>query len=262
MDFDNCIPDLEYFFYRNSTPAWCIEPSVTHFIDFTYVLGGSAVYNVDGQKLSVKEGDLLCLPPGVHRSATSSAPARFECYAANFHLLSPVGNPVAPAEGVPLPPLSSPGMHSDVVSLYRRLTQEYSARRTGYVMRTRGLFMLILQRFMEILVYAVDSFQFDPRVRQAIETITEHYPEALSIAGVSEGFGLNPVYFGALFKRQTGTSFREYLNNVRCNAAEDFLRGGTYNVSDVAQMCGFNDVFYFSRLFKQVKGVPPSYFKS
>jgi AraC-like DNA-binding protein len=260
-DFNNCFLDLEYFYYRHATPNWCIESSVTDFIDFTYILGGSAVYSVDRQKFAAEEGTLLCLPPGVLRSATSNNPAKFECYAVNFHLIGPDGQ-AAPSAHLPLPILSSPGTHSDIISLYRRLNQEYSARRAGYVMRTRGLFMLILQRFMDILVYEVDSYNFDPRVKQAIETITTKYADNLTIGAAAAAFGLNPVYFGALFKRQTGVSYREYLNNVRCNQAEDLLRSGVFNVSDVAQMCGFNDVFYFSRLFKQVKGVPPSYFKS
>lgn len=252
--FNNCIPTIDYFNNRCNTPGWYIAGDIIDFIDLTYVIKGKAVYTVSDQKVFVEAGDLLCIPKGSARSAVSDAPEKFECFAANINLLGPSGEESA----VPLPILSNVGIHSDIISHYRKLNEDYLSRNPGYVMRVRGRFMLILQRFMEMLVYDVDTYQFDPRVKQAIRFITDNYAEQLSISAVASAVCLNPVYFGTLFKKETRVTFRDYLNTIRINQAEDMLGTGKWNVTEVALNCGFTDVFYFSRLFKKHKGIPPS----
>jgi AraC-like DNA-binding protein len=253
-DFNYSIPSIDYFKHRISTPEWLIEYKRTNYIDLTYITGGQAVYTINRQKFLVEEGDILCIPKGSERSAVSNDPTKFECYAANFNLLNANGEEIA----VPLPLHSRVGIHNDLISHYKKLNEDFLARSPGYVMRSRGRLMLILQRFMEMLVYEVDTFQFDPRVKHAIRFITENYAEPLTISSVASAVSLNPVYFGTLFKRETRVTFRDYLNTIRINQAEDMLRAGKWNVTEVAGHCGFTDVFYFSRLFKKYKGIPPS----
>ena len=159
---------------------------------------------------------------------------------------------------MPLPILSKVGIYGDIISEYRRLNEYWLSRTKGYEMRTRAQFMMVLQKFMAILVYDVDTYNLDSRIKRAIRYITDNYAQPLAIATVADAVALNPVYFGALFKKETHMTFRDYLNTVRLNQAEDMLRARKYNVTEVAQSCGFSDVFYFSRLFKKYKGVPPS----
>jgi len=254
-DFSNAIPTLGYFNNRTSTSTWVIEPSKIDFIDLTYVTKGEATYTINNEKITVKTGDLLCIPKGSERYAISDTPAEFECLAANFtiHDLTS-GKDI----DVPLPLVSAAGVHGDIISYYRRLNEIWLSRPSGYIMCVRAYLMLILQRFLTILMYEINTHQFDPRVKKAIRFITDNYADSLNISTVAEAVSLNPVYFGALFKKETQVTFRDYLNTIRLNQAEDMLRSGKWNVSEVAQYCGFTDVFYFSRLFKKYKGVPPS----
>jgi AraC-like DNA-binding protein len=252
--FNNSVPTVDYFKHRVSTPEWLIEYKRTNYIDLTYITGGQAVYTVNRKKIFAQEGDVLCIPKGSERSAVSQDPTKFECFAANFNLFALTGEEMS----VPLPVHSRVGIHNDLISHYRKLNEDFLARSPGYVMRARARLMLIMQRFMEMLVYEVDTYQFDTRVKQAIRFITENYAEHLTISAVAAAVSLNPVYFGTLFKRETRVTFRDYLNTIRINQAEDMLRAGKWNVTEVASHCGFTDVFYFSRLFKKHKGIPPS----
>jgi YesN/AraC family two-component response regulator len=78
---------------------------------------------------------------------------------------------------------------------------------------------------------------------------------------VAEILNLNPVYTGSYFKKRTGYSIKQYINHVRINQAKNLLASGDYTVTEVAQMCGYHDIFYFSKVFKQIEGVSPSYFQ-
>ena len=88
--------------------------------------------------------------------------------------------------------------------------------------------------------------------------ISDHYSENITITEMAEMVGLHPVYFGKLFKQNTGLTFKEYVNRIRINNAEMMLSSGDFTVTETAERCGFSDIFYFSNLFKSLKGYPPS----
>jgi len=253
-DFDNAVPRIDYLIYRNNTPNWSIEPSLIDFVDLTYIVGGSATYVVNGKEIAVSEGDLLCIPNASNRAAISSTAGTFECFAVNFHMCNENNLEV----DVPLPLHASVGIHEGLISMFRRLNENWLRRRPGYIMRGRALFMLILQRFVEMLLYEVDTHQFDTRVKGAIRFITDNYAEPISITDAAKVVHLTPNYLGILFKQETGVTFRDYLNTIRLNQAEDMLRAREGSITDIAHKCGFKDVFYFSRLFKKFKGTTPS----
>jgi len=253
-EFDNAVPRIDYFVYRKNTRNWRIEPSLTDFIDMTYVIGGSAVYIVNDEKIEVSAGDLLCIPRGSNRSAISPLAETLECFAVNFRMHG-LDNEEVP---VPLPLASSVGIHEGIISLFKRLNENWLRRGPGYIMRARAHFMLVLQRFFEMLLYEVDTSQFEPRVKTTIRFITNNFSDAIGIADAAKNVHLTPNYLGILFKQEVGVTFRDYLNTVRLNQAEDMLRAGDGGITEVALKCGFKDVFYFSRLFKKYKGVTPT----
>lgn len=246
--FDNAIPTVKYFSYHNA-PAWQLSNAQIDFVELTYIIQGQAIYTIDNQKVEVAEGHLLCIPKYTTRAAKSSGDL-FEYFSVGFNMQEDVV--------VPMPLLSQLGVRRDILAQYHMLGEDWLSRSPGYIMRSRALFMLILQRILAILVYDADAHQFDPRVKQAISYMTENYAEHLTIATVAKAVSLNPVYFGALFKKETQVTFRDYLNTIRLNQAEDMLRSKKFNVTETAQNCGFSDVFYFSRLFKKHKGISPS----
>ena len=59
----------------------------------------------------------------------------------------------------------------------------------------------------------------------------------------------------------TGMSFHQFLLNARLNAAEDLLYTGRYTVNEVAELTGFQDASYFSRVFFRANGIRPGKYK-
>ena len=58
----------------------------------------------------------------------------------------------------------------------------------------------------------------------------------------------------------TGKTITEYINEVRLKKSIELLKSGNVNITEIAIICGFNDVNYFSRLFKKKYGVSPTKF--
>jgi AraC-like DNA-binding protein len=73
----------------------------------------------------------------------------------------------------------------------------------------------------------------------------------------ARAIGLNPVYFGRVFKQETGLRPMEWLNQRRLQMASQYLSSTRKTVAQIAEDCGFADQFYFSRVFRRHFGQPP-----
>ncbi len=96
-------------------------------------------------------------------------------------------------------------------------------------------------------------------VQQAQEYISQRVDEAsLSIERVCEELKVSPTYFRAVFKRETGQTFHQYLNGLRMSRAMELLRTTALKTTEVAQQSGLGEASYFSYAFKKHFGVSPS----
>ena len=97
---------------------------------------------------------------------------------------------------------------------------------------------------------------------QAKMYIQQHYndPE-LDLSAVSQQINMNATYFSALFKRETGQCFIEYLTFLRMTRAKELLKATQKRTSDIAFEVGYNDQNYFSKLFKKYTGTSAREFR-
>ena len=105
------------------------------------------------------------------------------------------------------------------------------------------------------------SMQEARPITEAKRYIQQHYQETLRLEDVSSAVGFNATYFSALFKKETGQNFMDYLTELRINKSKELLCVDSLSIQDVAEMVGYRDLKYFSRLFKKVTGVSPSDYK-
>lgn len=84
------------------------------------------------------------------------------------------------------------------------------------------------------------------------------WPDLAQLAAVVD---LSPDYFSRLFRRTYGRSVRQWLVDQRIRLARLYLAESDHDVTSVAAMLGYNDVFYFSRQFKQRVGLSPSAYR-
>jgi YesN/AraC family two-component response regulator len=125
-------------------------------------------------------------------------------------------------------------------------------------MKARALLMLIIHRLSEIIVYDMDAEPGDYRVGKITRHIAMHYADKLTVKDLAKQVRLDLDYFGHLFKRETGLTVHQYITKIRIRNAENMLQSGNYKVQEVAENCGFSDVFHFYKSFKALRGFPPS----
>ncbi len=97
-------------------------------------------------------------------------------------------------------------------------------------------------------------------VHQAIDFMEKHYAEKLTLEKIANSAGLSPKYFCACFKKHTLTTAINYLNTLRVKEACRLLRQGA-SVTDAALLCGFDNISFFIKKFKEATGVTPLKYK-
>lgn len=259
-DVPHFLPDIGYVVRRECIPTWRIEEGTTTYVDLTYVLRGRAHYIIDGSHYDVRAGDLVCVPLGSRRSATTVPTDPMSCFAVDFMLPDRRGNPV----DLRLPRVHHAGLHTDVAARFDELWTTWTSKEHGYATRANGLMLLLLGEVIDLVsretLAETDAGPHDPRITQAARYLTDHLREDINIGALAASFGLSTVYFTSLFRQQNGISPRQYLTQVRIRRAQDLLSTGGYTVRDVARLCGYSDVLYFRRHFKEVTGLRPSEF--
>jgi AraC-like DNA-binding protein len=247
-------PHIEYAIYRECTPEWQMPRQKLRAWDITYVVKGSAEYLINGENYRAVAGDLLCMPQGSIRQGHTFPENLMTCYSVNFRLVSPNGE----ATTLPFPVLSHIGYKPEIEHLFQLFFYAWQERRPGYRLETGGLFLLILHHLFELTIYNTDTSDEDWRIRKVTRYISQHYADRISVRQMADMVGLNTVYFGALFKRQTGFTMNQYLMKIRVSNAESLLQTGEYSVNDVAEYCGFANIAHFFKHFKALTGEAPS----
>ena len=96
------------------------------------------------------------------------------------------------------------------------------------------------------------------RLLQTLALLRESPEKSWTVENMAHEAGLSVPHFTELCRRQTGMPPLAYLIRLRLQRAMDLLQQGQYNVEEVARAVGYDDPFYFSRLFRKHLGMPPS----
>lgn len=117
------------------------------------------------------------------------------------------------------------------------------------------------QIFLECAQNAQDDKVSNGYVEQIQNYVRQHYIDGFTAVQIQEACGLSYKYAGTLFKEVTGQTIKEYQCTLRLRKAEQLLKETNKSIAEIAQLTGFSDVFYFSKIFHRKKGCPPGEYR-
>ncbi len=119
--------------------------------------------------------------------------------------------------------------------------------------------LIRLARRMSVDEAAPDSFAADADgFERTAEYLERHVGESLSLEQICRDNYLGRSQLQKIFHEHTGGGVMEYFGRLKINAARRMIRTGRYNFTQIAALCGFQSVHYFSRRFRQLTGMSPS----
>ncbi|MEG1172287.1 MULTISPECIES: AraC family transcriptional regulator [Carnobacterium] len=91
--------------------------------------------------------------------------------------------------------------------------------------------------------------------------IEAHYQDTITLNDISAYMGFSSFYFTKFFKKNTGTTFIQFLTEYRLNKAKWILLNEDATVTEVAERTGFSSVKTFHHQFKDLMGISPLKYK-
>lgn len=96
-------------------------------------------------------------------------------------------------------------------------------------------------------------------VKAYVET---HYGEELSLNILADQVYVHPTYLSILFKKKTGSNFKDYVTRVRIEKAKEMLKDLSLRIVDISGKVGYESSKHFSKIFKELTGMTPKDYRN
>ena len=231
-----------------------------------YCLEGEGRMSLDKQTIRVKSGDILLLPRGTAHKYQALSKDPWTIYWVHFdghhaddfmqHLL-PGGNSISSFK-------ISLGYHSRLVSDFETLLE---TRRASYNLNA---YLFAANQLRQILSHIAVLGPL-ARQRAAGESLDlekihslmqSHVHEQLDLETLAEASNLSKYHFVKKYKELTGTTPINHFIHLKIERACHLLDASSQSIGEIAFAVGYEDAYYFSRIFKKMMGVSPSQYRN
>ncbi|MBQ8208962.1 MAG: AraC family transcriptional regulator [Clostridia bacterium] len=230
----------------------CFNTHWHEFYEIEYIISGSGTYTIDDNEYEIKPGMIFFMTPvNFHSVQADNAKiynAMFSGSICNSVYLSPLlQNHQA---GVFI---ADENERRYIEAVFSQMTDKSN----------EGEFSLYIDCIAAKLCKLTSPFQENRSAvsQAAISYISQNFRNDISLTDAAESIGLSPTHLSETFKKQTGTGFKQYLNDLRFEYARKLLLFSEIPVSQVCSDSGFNDLANFIRRFTQRFGVSPSKYR-
>ena len=148
------------------------------------------------------------------------------------------------------------------------MLEEYTLKKDGYMLYIKGqlirLIVMLAREYVSSNYYEnnKDKMQiYYKTIIDCIQFVNENFTKDLKIDTMSKQFTLSRTYFCELFKKFTGKTFNEYINDLRINHSKRLIRDSNLSITEIALSSGFSDAACFCRKFREQTGSSPSSYR-
>ena len=224
------------------------------FYEIEYVLEGSGTCTINEQDYDMEYGTLFLMTPvDLHSVKTENAKIINIMFSADA--ISP--DPLSPytAIGIPkavrIPKEDLTFVESVLFEIVKNPKNEKLCS---------SLIEVLLIKLKECFAVSQNEARHSLSQKMCF-FIINHFREKITLSDVAKSVNVTNVYASKIFKAQTQTGFKEYLNNLRFEYAKKLLTESELTVQEVCDSCGFDDYPNFIRRFKNRFNMSPMQYK-
>lgn len=152
--------------------------------------------------------------------------------------------------------------HDDISALFADEVNYYHKVERLDEMRSLELWMNNYFRWiMDYIQHHQDRRQADLMIRAKRFIVDNYANPELTLGSVADYIGLNEKYFSSRFTKEEGTTFSNYLTDVRIRKAKELMDRTDLKLYEISQQVGYNNVEHFNRVFKKVCQISPGTYR-
>ena len=157
----------------------------------------------------------------------------------------------AERSGLPIPVIDR------IISKYTQIMLASSSME-----QMKSLASLAIEITIEVRNYLLNTKCNNPFIKQVCNYIYVHFNQNFNIKDLSEKFSVNEFYLSHLFKKETEKTINTYLEDIRIMKAKEMLKDNLLSIAEIANLVGYEDNNYFTKVFKKKCEMTPSKFRS
>ena len=102
---------------------------------------------------------------------------------------------------------------------------------------------------------------YDKMIDNVIRDIRDHYMEDISLTSLADKYSISTGHLSNMIKERLQVGFSDYISSLRMQRAKELLRDESMSIQEIAETVGYNDYFYFTKVFKKIVGISPSKYR-
>jgi len=221
-----------------------------------YCTEGEGLAEVGNRVLKIRAGDVVLLPAGVAHSYRSTRHNPWSIYWVHFrgsdsHLfLSRISSKYGQR---------SIGVHSNVIAQFQKLMtlENFGDDSRRYMVAAQQLRVLLGL----IIEYRHHQGQANPFAKLD-SFMASNLSQSISLNDMASVMDMSPSKFCALFKQQRNRRPIEYFNGLKIERAKFLLEQTDLSIREIGDAIGWQDPYYFSRVFKKYAGISPRSYRN
>jgi AraC-like DNA-binding protein len=153
------------------------------------------------------------------------------------------------------------GLHNHILSYFNQIFEEVRSQRPLYQFKTCALILSLIAEVLTRERREVQPNYYEKIVARAKYLMESNVYGAINLPNISEELGISSSRLNEIFKTYTSMTPYQYFIQIKIHKAESLLEKEDIPIKEAAFRMGFEDQYYFSRLFKSKTGVSPSDWK-
>ena len=274
----NVIPESKSFtaFYKDYPVS---QPHEHSCFELSYVVSGSVVHRFENETKTISAGDYFIVDYNQIHGYRAIDGENFKII--NIQFLSEFIDPYLKkcrnfAEIVNLPILN-PGEKSKInanpsriifsdddryiLSLFERILEEFENKESGYneIIRLKltEIILLTIRKHS-----AIDKLCSDELCNALIDYAYSNLNNKNLLGNFAKEHKVNLPYLSKRFKLVLGVKFSDYLKSLRIKQCTYLLLSTNKKIIDIASLCGYSDMKFFYKIFKEFTGMSPSEYRN
>lgn len=278
MKFSEIHPFPRYVRFMPVSKKLSYQPFVPYDARLFMCFGGKGVITADGVDYTMERGSVIVINSGVPYHLVSGEKetlyfaVNFDFTFNNCHLVTPI-----PPEFIDLydpNQLLEAVEFSDIPQFNRvvylngmtHLEKKCTAAEREYQRKLKlseGVVSALMSEILFECARKLESVEphFDSKLDEILDFIHSNYNKPLTNSELGKKFSFHPNYINELVRQSTGKPLHRYVLSVRLAKAIDLLEETDDSISDIAESCGFQSLYYFSRYFKNKIGINPTEYR-